>query len=97
MGQHDTSLMTVTISVVSLMCQPKVKMRVKDRMAPIWTVLPLGEKNVETSVKLIPGPKLFNVDVTLVSVTTSQFSIYAAVRVPAFALLPQTRLQFYIA
>ena len=35
MGQHDTSLMTVTISVVSLMCQPKVKMRVKDRMAPI--------------------------------------------------------------
>lgn len=71
-GQHDISLMTAIISVVSLMCQHMVEMRVKDRMDPIWTILPLGKRNAEISVKLIPGPNLFYIPINLVLLTTSQ-------------------------
>lgn len=62
-GCHIT-LMTATISVVSLMCQQTAKIRVKDRMSLVWTILPLGKSNAESRAKLIPGPHLFNIHVT---------------------------------
>ena len=71
-GQHDISLMTAIISVVSLMCQHMVEMRVQGRMDPIWTILPLGKRNAEISAKLIQGPNLFYIPIHLVLLTTSQ-------------------------
>lgn len=85
--------MISTISVVILMGQHKVKMRVKDRMGPAWTILPLGKRNTE----IVPSSSQDHASsVFMLSCITNHFpaSLLGGSSGGCLVLSPQTRMSF---